>query len=361
MRIRSAVLMPMLREKLIMFLALFSCALFAIYVLALTVHAQEAPSDIAGNTNAEAITYLYERGVIGGYSDGTFKPRNGINRAELAKILVTAKGANPTVDQYHDCFSDVTTEWFAPYVCYAKEQGWVAGYSDGSYRPSNPVITVEAIKMILNAQDISASASTSENTYTDVDTNAWYAPFVQTANSKGLLEIARGKLNVNNNMTRGGVAEMIYRALSIKTSGAAKFIAKERPQGQGRDFNPSSQDLQKYIDEANAAADKTVLTKEQFTAEMTAQRQQQMEQLQQQFGQQSSRWGGGFGAQSSRPFIGQRPENAERRDPIESAVTFWKYTNPEGEVTLLAIDASGKVIMKFPTAFGGARPFPPAQ
>jgi|GEM_PF-6960245 hypothetical protein len=355
-----------LHEKCLIILTRFLVSLGILSCAFATVPAHAAsPSDIATNKNRTAILDLFSKGIIGGYSDGTFKPGNTINRAELAKILVTAKGANPTVDQYNNCFSDVTTEWFAPYVCYAKEQGWVAGYSDGTFRPSNPVNTAESIKMILNAQDVSVSSSTSDNTYSDVDSNAWYASFVETANSKGLLEIARGKLNVNGNMTRGGVAEMIYRALSIKASGAAKFVAAEGTQtsegGGGQRGNFTPEDLQKYLDEANAASDKVTLTKDQFTSELTTLQQQQMAQMQQQMQQNGSQWNGQppSGQFSSRQ--GQFGSAGNRPDPMASASTYLKYTDSSGNEVLLALDASGKVIFKWPSGFGGGRGFPEGQ
>ncbi len=180
-------------------------------------------SDVAGSRNSTAIQFLSARGVIAGYADGTFRPGNSINRAELAKILVTGNGQNPGVDQYNGCFSDVASEWFAPYVCYAKAQGWVVGYSDGTFRPSNPVNTAEALKMILNAQGVAVSSSSLDNTYTDVDGNAWYAPYVETAHAKNLLQAASGKLGIERNMTRGLVAESIYRSLSMKMAGTSRF------------------------------------------------------------------------------------------------------------------------------------------
>ena len=80
----------------------------------------------ATDDNYIAIDYLYEEGVLGGYSDGSFKPENTVNRAELLKILVEGQGVTPDADEYQNCFPDVTTDWYAKYVCYAKEEGWVS-------------------------------------------------------------------------------------------------------------------------------------------------------------------------------------------------------------------------------------------
>ena len=189
-------------------------------------------SDVSGSPNAIAIQYLSDKGVIGGYPDGTFRPRNTVNRAELAKFLVGGTGATPSVSQYNNCFPDVTTEWFAPFVCYAKAQGWVAGYSDGTFRPSNTVNTAEAIKMIVNAQGYSVPQMATSNSYSDVFLAQWFDPFVQVAHDKNILDVSSGVLGVGNDMTRGRVAESMYRAMYIKEKGlqsygSAPFISSD--------------------------------------------------------------------------------------------------------------------------------------
>ena len=279
-------------------------------------------SDVSKSKNKTAIQFLRNRGVIHGYSNGTFKPYATINRAELAKVLVTATGVNPTVDQYHDCFSDVAKEWFAPYVCYAKGKTWVAGYGDGTFRPANPVNTVEAIKMILKAQGIAVAVSASNNTFSDVDFNAWYAAYVETANGKGLLETHNGKLYINASIKREGIAEMMYRSLFIRSLGAEKFEDdfdkgdRDRDEGSGSTAGNYHERLQQYLAQANAAADETMLTKDEFTSELTN--------------------GEGSGPQVL----------------LTTATTFIKYTDPNGHMVLLALDESGKVIFKRPGGFG---------
>lgn len=45
-------------------------------------------SDVPSNTwYTEAVNNLSEKGIINGYSDGTFGPTNNVNRAELAVML----------------------------------------------------------------------------------------------------------------------------------------------------------------------------------------------------------------------------------------------------------------------------------
>ncbi|MDD5102777.1 MAG: S-layer homology domain-containing protein [Candidatus Peribacteraceae bacterium] len=340
-------------------------------------------SDITNSKNQEAIQNLYDQGIISGYSDGSFKPTNTVNRAELAKILVGASGALPTVDEYHDCFSDVTTEWFAPYVCYAKAQGWVSGYPDGSFRPDQTVSKVEAIKMVVTSQGYTVTTGTEAGEFRDVDTSAWYAPYVQAALEKGLLEEeGQDALEPTAGMKRENISENIYRALVVRTSGASRYPKQSSGSARSAVGNASTEDLQQYLEEANVASDRTELTKAEFETVLQSLMQQ----------------GGGGGnhigpspdehssQRSSRPQppSGQMPPNfgqmssgmsrpeGERTEPslsrggfqnnLSSATTFIKYTDSSGQTVFLALDASGKVIMKWPPSGGGHGGYePPAS
>ncbi len=162
--------------------------------------------------NALAIYYLKISGIVGGYSDGTFRPENNLNRAELMKILVEGKSVDPEADIYKNCFPDVKEQWFARYVCYAKEQGWVEGYPDGKFKPENNVLKVESTKMILEAFDI-ALLNPASAPYQDVAVAAWYSRYVYTAWWNGFLEEAGTFYYPSTEITRGGVSENIYRVL----------------------------------------------------------------------------------------------------------------------------------------------------
>lgn len=190
-------------------------------------YSNEVQADIAGvnfsdvypnHKNYEAIKFLTYLGVLEGYEDGTFKPDKEINRAELIKVMVYGwLSETPPEDEYSDCFPDVTDEWFAPYVCYAYEQGWVQGYNDGNFYPANTVSKVEALKMIMESYGIEVPdwANLNDLPYDDVYSSAWYAPYLATAYEMGLLEETEGSFNPNDGRTRAEVSEEIFRILVL--------------------------------------------------------------------------------------------------------------------------------------------------
>ena len=110
----------------------------------------------------EPIELLVGRAVINGNPDGNFYPETRVNRAEMLKMLYIAAGKIPE-STHQRCFPDVIPgSWYEKYVCDAAFQGYVQGYSDGSFRPANTVNRVEAIKMIAEVFGISVSELSNE-------------------------------------------------------------------------------------------------------------------------------------------------------------------------------------------------------
>ncbi len=76
-------------------------------------------TDVTTQNDEVAINYLFKIKIVEGYSDMTFRPSTSINRAELLKILVESR-VNNVSSVGSNCFKDVTNDWYAKYVCYAK-------------------------------------------------------------------------------------------------------------------------------------------------------------------------------------------------------------------------------------------------
>ncbi|MBT3704630.1 S-layer homology domain-containing protein [Candidatus Peregrinibacteria bacterium] len=190
-------------------------AVVAVFLVSTTAFASF--TDVSsGHDNYDAIMYVQENDIVGGYSDGTFRPDDPINRAELLKILVIARNGGDISDSYASkCFSDVLpTDWYSKYVCYGSGEGYVDGYPNGTFDPTGYVTFSEAAKMIVVTMGYLV--------YPDV--NTWYEPYVLKLEEKNTIPTSIHELN--SEMTRGEVAEIIYRLDAEVTNKSSKSYAE---------------------------------------------------------------------------------------------------------------------------------------
>ena len=89
---------------------------------------------------ADYIGYMQQFGIITGYSDGSFRPDAPVTRAEFAAIASRFE----KLPEGSKSFTDVPdTYWAARYINFAATRGWVTGYSDGTFKPENPITRAE--------------------------------------------------------------------------------------------------------------------------------------------------------------------------------------------------------------------------
>jgi rare lipoprotein A len=178
-------------------------------------------SDVASNhPNYEAINYLQENGIIEGYSDQTFRPAQPVNRAEAIKIILLGSDLFVPEIQDQEIFPDVIYgTWYAKYVLKAKNLGIVNGDSDtGMFRPGDTVNLAEALKILLNTNNIATSIP-DDNPYPDVPNDSWFAPYFTYAESINLLDqTSEENVNPATPIDRGMLAELMYR-LIMKPNG----------------------------------------------------------------------------------------------------------------------------------------------
>lgn len=182
-------------------------------------------SDITDSeTYKKGIEFLAAEGIINGYPDGTYKPLQTLNRAEMLKIVAISaqkyfNWPQNIFDSYnsHSCFSDIpANQWFTKYVCYAKDKGWVVGYENGKYfRPAQTVSLVEGLKMALQAFNIEYEKNAESDTNTaDTITSPWYKSIVEKASENNY--IPHQIYSFNADFKRNEMADLIARILKAK-------------------------------------------------------------------------------------------------------------------------------------------------
>lgn len=96
-------------------------------------------SDIGSHWAKEDIELLASKLIINGISDELFAPDESLTRAQFAALLVRSLGI--VRDETSDpSFHDVSSDaWYADAVAIASKAGLVTGYADGSFRPDERI------------------------------------------------------------------------------------------------------------------------------------------------------------------------------------------------------------------------------
>lgn len=167
----------------------------------------------SSSEEGRAAISLFNRGIVGGYSDGTFRGFQKVNRAEMSKFILLALG-NVSDLANSGKFSDVKDgEWYVKYVVTAANRGIVNGYSDGTFGPARNINTVEFLKMLTFAFNLDSNLNYSN--YKDVDANAWYAQYAGVAAKYNLFpNRAWDYLEPSREITRYEAVVAIYKLLN---------------------------------------------------------------------------------------------------------------------------------------------------
>ena len=195
-------------KKIIILVLLFA-------LIPLTV---QAFTDVSTSTrHYKAVNFVKEKSIVKGYADGTFKPKQQINRAELVKIIVESKYDKTTIDKCTKAyFKDVSAKaWYAKYLCVAKEKGIIKGYKDGKVGPGKNVTFVEALKMIAKANGVQFTEG-----------KLWYEDLVKKTGNDNLIPLTITKFD--QQLNRGEVADMIARFTKNKEGKLNDYLGDEK-------------------------------------------------------------------------------------------------------------------------------------
>jgi S-layer homology domain len=95
----------------------------------------------------EALSWAVEAGVVTGYPDGRFGPRDPVTRGQVVNLLWAMVG-RPTGAPPHG-FPDVPSgAFYGDALDWARDLGLVTGFSDGTYRPRDPVTRGQFVRML---------------------------------------------------------------------------------------------------------------------------------------------------------------------------------------------------------------------
>lgn len=163
-----------------------------------------------------AVNALYERGIMNGMSQTQFSLYSNMTRAQFAALISRIYGYDPAEYQRTVLYRDVTEDsWYAPYVNWVTETGYMTGMGNGIFAPEEPV-TREQMYTILAAVGRSRKLAGGETvplmTMDRAEIADWALDGVDFCYTGGLVpEKYLYVLSPKAFVRRGEIADVLYR------------------------------------------------------------------------------------------------------------------------------------------------------
>ena len=116
----------------------------------------------------DAVNFISEKGLMNGYSDGTFKPNNEMTRAEFATMISKYINAG----NIEKTFIDISGHWAEDAIAKVSSAGIINGYPSGEFKPDATITRAEAIAMLNRVFNKSTSGANVE--FSDVKESDWF-------------------------------------------------------------------------------------------------------------------------------------------------------------------------------------------
>lgn len=105
--------------------------------------------DDSDSVHEPDINIVAENGISVGYTDGTFGPLDSVSRGQMASFLVRA--LDDLAPATKDWFPDDAGSSHEAAINIIAENGMTTGYTDGTFRPDNPISRAEMATLLVRA------------------------------------------------------------------------------------------------------------------------------------------------------------------------------------------------------------------
>lgn len=204
--------------------------------------------------------------MFGDKEKPTFRPDDTISRAEGALVLTRIFGINTSTTKVTDKFSDINETYLEAQkaITAASKLGIIDGYKDGTYRPKEKMTRAEFMKIIASYIEVIGEDEDIEGLEVREETNIkvyknssnrnhWAIPYVTLLTRLNMTPAHLGKrdLRLNDEITRAEVAQFInfysFRApAKISTSTKLDFSDVSRNHDLFEDIVEATRETHKY-------------------------------------------------------------------------------------------------------------------
>ena len=199
-------------------------ALLSAVLLLTLVPAAFAASDLDGHWAKKYIDYLADEDIINpSATTGKYQPDTKVTRAEFMRYINRAFHFTETASiSYTDV---PKSAWYYETVCIAQKYGYINGVGGGRMDPTGTVTREQAATIIgrLYKADPGNVSPSSLDFKDKAKISSWSAGYIRAAVDKGFLAgYSDGTFRPTREVTRGEVAKIIYYYLGTSLSRAGK-------------------------------------------------------------------------------------------------------------------------------------------
>ncbi|MBM7610266.1 hypothetical protein JOD29_003545 [Lysinibacillus composti] len=212
------------------------------------------------NSHYNTIMNLLERELISGYPNGTFKPNDAVQRGHAALIIANVLGLDKT-NVTDPGFKDVPkTHPYYGAIAALANKGIIGGYADGSYGVKDTLTRGQMAVIIKNAFELEANGQTAP--FTDIVKHPYKEHITALYVNKVTSGKTATKFDAASSVTRGQLSTFVVKAEEAQKEASKELTIVEIKDGQvvtnkgTYDIDPA---VAAVFTEANAAALKNAL------------------------------------------------------------------------------------------------------
>ncbi|QNK55079.1 S-layer homology domain-containing protein [Paenibacillus sp. PAMC21692] len=176
--------------------------------------AKPAIKDIGEHWANKEIHEVIERGIAQGFGDGTFRPNQSVTREQFIVMVMNALRPNEEASAAPS-FKDGAdlSSWATRAIALADEMGLMSGYEDGTFRPKNELTRSQLAVLLARTLGTDAPNVNSASGYADEATiPAWARPAARLLKVLGIMNGRPGNIFAPlDKVTRAEAVTVILR------------------------------------------------------------------------------------------------------------------------------------------------------